>query len=533
MRFFPGNFTDYERIFIFNSFGLLQKGIFCMKSARRFLYGILVLLFIVMNFPAFAEDAFYDTSVFAGKKIAVQTGSTSVDCVEDFIDNPDLRYYSATTDMITAVANGKVDACIADEPIALYLSAEIDGIRVEPLDSSADYIAFACGKSTEGEQLAAQLNEFIRGLEESGKLSELQNKWFNGSEKERTLEDYSGYPDINGTLKIATEASYAPFEYVKENRIIGFDIELVTSFCKEYGYRPVITNVDFSGIVAGVSVGKYDIGASGLTITEERKNSITFTDPVYVSRYAIVFRDEDAAEANSSIGESFRKTFLTESRWKIFAEGALVTIEITVISILAGTVLGFLWYLLCRKNIRAVNTVSVLFRKLVHGMPTVVLLMILYYIIFGPTDVSETLTAVIGFSIIFACFMISALETGVRAVDPGQLLAARALGYTDTRAFFKIILPQAAGFIWPSYIEEISSHIKATSIVGYIAVVDITKAGDIIRGRTYDAFFPLISVAIIYFIMAAVLKILLGLVRTSTDPYLRSQAHILRGVTEK
>ena len=505
------------------------------KNIRRclsFLY-IIALLFGAFALPSCAEEEFFDTASFAGKRIAVETGSTCAACVDMFIEQPDVRFYSSVPDMITAICSGKVDACIADEPIALYLSAEVEGLRVEPLDSSADYIAFACGKDAAGKALAAQLNAFILGLEESGALERLQNKWFRGTEEERTLEDYSKYPATNGTLTIATSAAYAPFEYVKDNRIVGYDIELVTLFCKEYGYAPAISNVDFSGIVTGISTGKYDIGAAGLTVTAERKESVTFTEPVYVSRYALVFMEDTVASAGGGIVESFKKTFLTEERWKTFANGALVTLEITVISILAGTALGFLWYLLCRKGNRGINAVSLGFRRLIHGMPTVVILMILYYIIFGSASISETLTAIIGFSILFACYMIGAMETGVRSVDPGQLQAAKALGYTDTRAFFKIIFPQAAGFVWPSYIEEISSHIKATSIVGYIAVVDITKAGDIIRGRTYDAFFPLISVAVIYFLMAAVLKLLLRTVRKATDPYRRTKAGILRGITEK
>ena len=97
------------------------------------------------------------------------------------------------------------------------------------------------------------------------------------------------------------------------------------------------------------------------------------------------------------------------------------------------------------------------------------------------------------------------LKTGVSAIDNGQYEGALALGYTDTQAFTRIIVPQAIRIILPSYRKEIVTLIKATAIVGYVTVQDLTRVSDIIRSRTYDAFFPLIVTAVIYFLLAAIL----------------------------
>ena len=113
------------------------------------------------------------------------------------------------------------------------------------------------------------------------------------------------------------------------------------------------------------------------------------------------------------------------------------------------------------------------------------------------------------------------IKAGVGAVGNGQLEAAYSLGYTNRRAFYRIILPQAVPHFMPAYKGAVTDIIKATAIVGYVAVQDLTKMGDIIRSRTYEAFFPLIAVAIIYFILAAVLTFLVNRVELRLDPRLR------------
>ena len=126
--------------------------------------------------------------------------------------------------------------------------------------------------------------------------------------------------------------------------------------------------------------------------------------------------------------------------------------------------------------------------------------------------------------------MFGMLRSGVKAVDPGQTEAAHALGYTDRMTFFQIILPQALQHFMPTYRGQVVSLLKATAVVGYIAVQDLTKMGDIVRSRTYEAFFPLIAVAVIYFLLAWILTRAVGWLIGNIDPKNRRPEQILKGV---
>ena len=148
----------------------------------------------------------------------------------------------------------------------------------------------------------------------------------------------------------------------------------------------------------------------------------------------------------------------------------------------------------------------------------VVLLMILYYVVFGKSGINAIWVGVIGFSLNFAAYTSEILRSGIESIDGGQREAALALGYSENQAFYKFIFPQASVRQLPVYRGEIISLLKNTSIVGYIAIQDLTKMGDIIRSRTYEAFFPLIATAIIYFILAWIISLILNAVLLKIDP---------------
>lgn len=287
-----------------------------------------------------------------------------------------------------------------------------------------------------------------------------------------------------------------------------------------------------------------------MTITEERKESVYFSDPYYTGGTVLAVLKSRLAEAPTSLPEqetsasdpvqeesfwegikaSFNKTFLRENRWKLFLEGVGNTMLITLLSILFGTALGFLVFMLCRNGNIVANGVTRFSMWLVTGTPMVVLLMILYYIIFGFVAVSGIAVAVIGFTLTFGAAVFSLLKMGVGTIDRGQYEAAYALGHSNRHTFFRIILPQAIPHVLPAYQGEIVGLIKATAIVGYIAVQDLTKMGDIVRSRTYEAFFPLIAVTVIYFVLEGLFSFAVSRIRISIDPKKRKREKILKGV---
>ena len=220
----------------------------------------------------------------------------------------------------------------------------------------------------------------------------------------------------------------------------------------------------------------------------------------------------------AGLEDSFRSTFVVEGRWRLILQGLGVTILISVFSGFFGLCLGFGICMLRRTGYRSMRLLGAVFVRVIQGMPIVVLLMILYYGIFGSVDISEVLAAVIGFSINFAAYSSEMMRAGIETVDKGQSEAALAMGYTKRQTFFKIVFPQAAGNFIPVLKGEFISMVKMTSVVGYIAVQDLTKVSDIIRSRTMEAFFPLIVTAVIYFAVANVMTAALSFAEKKAAP---------------
>ena len=136
--------------------------------------------------------------------------------------------------------------------------------------------------------------------------------------------------------------------------------------------------------------------------------------------------------------------------------------------------------------------------------------MLMYYVVMAPVNATGIVAAIVTFALNMAAYVSEMLRTAIEGIDRGQTEAGLALGYTRRQTFFKIVLPQVVKAVMPVYQGEVISLLKGTSIVGYIAVADMTRASDLIRSRTFDAFFPLIVTAIIYFIMAWLIGLLLS-----------------------
>ena len=413
-----------------------------------------------------------------------------------------------------------------------------------PENLQSGFFGFAFPKgSPEREKWQAVFNSI------SGETIEnVWNKWTGSDDKLKALPDQN-WPGLNGTVQAAVLDTLEPMSYSGKNgELLGFDNELILLMAKELDVHVDFTGMDLAAVLTSVQSGKALIGAGSIIVTDERKEAVDFVEYypaafVLVVRNAAQIKKNNPSKANpfryaleglsatwNSIKSSFDKTFLRENRWKLFLEGIGNTLLITVLSIIFGTLLGFLLFMICRNGNPAANRITAVCMWLVQGMPMVVLLMILFYVIFGSVAIDGIIIAVIGFTLTFSSAVFGLLKIGVGAIDKGQYEAAYTLGYSNTRTFFRIILPQAIPHVMEAYKGEVIGLIKATAIVGYIAVQDLTKMGDIIRSRTYEAFFPLIAVTIIYFILEALLGLLIGRINVHIDPKRRKREDILKGV---
>ena len=453
--------------------------------------------------------------------------------VQEKLPKVQVTYYNSYVDLATAVESNKIDAITEDSCTLIYHNNQT-GNKLRVLDGflKSFQFGYTFGKTDKGRALCSEVNEYIEKIRDNGTLKEIDRNWMDADGAREMGVDYTRLPAKKGVLKMATTATSPPFSYVVDGTLVGYDLDIIARFCQEYGYGLEPVSMSFDGLMPAVASGKCDIGGSQISITEERKESVEFSAPYYDAGTVVaVYNPQDGGGGFfDTIKESFVKSFLRESRYRLFLNGILTTLMITVLSIIFGTALGFLVYMCCRHGSRIANILTAICTDIIQGLPIVVILLILYYLIFAGAPVSGAFVSVVAFTLLFGSGVYAMLCNGVSAIDKGQTEAAYALGFSDLDTFFKVVLPQAMKYILPQYKSELVSLIKATAIVGYIAVEDLTRTGDIVRSLTYDAFFPLIAIAIIYFLMARIMIFLVSRLERKIDPKRRKREDILKGL---
>lgn len=204
-------------------------------------------------------------------------------------------------------------------------------------------------------------------------------------------------------------------------------------------------------------------------------------------------------------------TFLKDDRWKYLTDGLSTTLIVTFFAVILGMILGFLIAIVRAthdKNgkLGILNFLAKVYLTVIRGTPVVVQLLILYFIIFATVNIDKTLVAVLAFGLNSAAYVAEIVRSGIMSIDNGQFEAGASLGLNYSKTLISIILPQAFKNILPALANECIVLLKETSVAGYIALVDLTKGGDIIRSQTYEAFLPLIAVAVIYLVMVMFLS---------------------------
>lgn len=196
--------------------------------------------------------------------------------------------------------------------------------------------------------------------------------------------------------------------------------------------------------------------------------------------------------------QSFYDTIIVADRWKLLLQGLGVTLYIAIFAIIIGTVLGFVFALFKISKNPFLRAFSNLYTTLIRGIPLATQLMIFYFVVFAPFGIDRLTVAVLAYGINSGAYCTEIFRAGIQSIDIGQTEAGRSLGLTRWQTLLKIIFPQAAKAVLPTYTSEFIVLVKETSIVSFIAVMDITKAGDMIRNATYNAWVPLLACAAIY-----------------------------------
>ncbi len=439
-------------------------------------------------------------------------------------------------------------------------------------------------------------------------------------------------------LILSTEAGFAPYEYYSNGEIVGVDIDIAKKIADYLDMELVIKDVAFDSIISEVKTGKSDIGAAGISYTEERSKEVDFTinyseskqvvivkkktniyniddikllkiavqlgsvadsyitenypgvdltrekkflaaiqdlkddkvdavvmdelpatkliddnmrildEPLLVDNYGMIVKKgntkllEDAnkvindlkesgeidkfllehmgiekhkKESKISLYDRFYNSVIYDGRYKYILEGLKNTLLIAIGAVLIGIVLGTIASI--SRNIyentghlKLLNLISKTYVSIIRGTPSTLQLMIIYYVIFKQTNINIVLVGILAFGINSGAYVAEIIRAGISSISKGQWEAGYSLGLNYYQVISKIILPQAIKNILPALGNEFITLVKETSIGAYIGIVELTKASDIIASRTYDYFFPLILIAIIYLIITLLLSKLIN-----------------------
>lgn len=466
-----------------------------------------------------------DGNDLSSSKIGVMTGTTGEMYVRENYPNAKICCFDDITDAITALQTHKVKYVMTLYTTAFTTTKQDSSLFVLPKEYTDEGAAIAIQKGNDG--LRIKVDSIISQLKADGTLDDIINRWTKEKSLKYKLKDI---PKVeNGPkLRVGVAANKEPICFISNGNISGLDAELVENIAYRLGMQVEYCDMKFSALIPALKSGKVDLIICGITATEERKKSVDFTQDYYVNpQILLTYKDVVKNTETEQIGKiswlkrvknSFYNNIILEKRYLLLWSGFKVTFYISMLSAILGTLLGGLICSMRMSKKRWAQIIAKVYIDILRGIPQVVLLMLMFYVVFAKLDINGIWVASITFAMNFSAYVSEMFRTSITSIDKGQTEAGIAMGFSKLKTFMYVILPQAIQRVLPVYKGEFIALVKMTAIVGYIAVQDLTKASDIIRSRTFDAFFPLIMVAIIYFLLAWLLTLLLNLIQIKTAP---------------
>ena len=426
-----------------------------------------------------------------------------------------------------SLRRGKIAAVSIGRTYADFWLAKYPGEFQIAFDYADDTCAFLLPKAS---PFKAKLDAEIRKMRATGECARIYEKWCEAAKTGRAMKlpAFPPPPADAPEVKVACAALSEPWCFVSAGGVVGIDVEILLTVAHRLGWRIVTKTYSWGGMVDAVNAGRTDIACGGIYTGGNEFPTVDVSEKYADEKMCVMALnagdDRIGSERSflsacvTSLKASFVRTFVTEDRWQLMVTGLGVTLLITFLATVLGTLLAFpLW--LARTSRRAfVSGCAKSYISLLQGTPVLVLLMVLFYLVFGKVNIDGIWVAVIGFALNFAAYSSEMLRSGIDSIPRGQTEVALALGYRPKKAFFRFILPQAVRTILPVYRGEVVSVLKATSVVGYIAINDLTKASDLVRSRTYESFFPILTTAFIYFAVAWLLAFALERFGRRFDP---------------
>ena len=463
----------------------------------------------------------------ADKKIGIFTGTVHDAFIQRKYPKAEIFRFESTPDMILSLTGGKIDAAMMGSNTAQIIVRKNPDLAI--LTDKVYDMPLGIGFGKNNPAFRDEFNRFLKTLRENGTYDTIFNRWFVNDPEMAVMPDFR-FNAKGRKVPVGVATDDLPYVMYKDGKYVGFDIEMISRFAQKAGFTPEYVPMQFSSLVAALAAGKVEMISDGIAISEERAKQINFSDPYCYFNTVVVtskknmdgdVEEKPAVQEKSffeSVKESFQNNIIHEKRYLLIVDGLKVTIIISIFAALFGTLIGGLICFMRMSKNTFISGMAKIYINLLRGTPVLVLLMIIYYVVFASVNIYPVLVAIIAFGMNFGAYVSEMFRTSIESIDRGQLEAGIAGGFTKVQTFIHIILPQALRHVLPVYKGEFISLVKMTSIVGYIAVQDLTKASDIIRSRTFDAFFPLIMVAIFYLVIAWLLSWALGYLEISVDP---------------
>lgn len=503
-----------------------------LRGTRHFFVCLCIALACVLALPcsAYAGTVVDVTlteqeELLSSARLGVYEGGlTSIYAEQDFPDATLLEYENVFC-IASALSAGKVDyGLVPVESAQRFMQSNPDFSYLSP--GVCDFGIRIC-VAKGNDVLLQKVNAAIAKLSADGTLDAVQKKW--SEDADYSMDDIPVRED-GEVLRVAVCGSDEPVSFVYNGQLVGCDVEIAMRIAYELGMRAEFQDMAFPSELTAVTSGTADL-AMHYAYSKERAEQIDFSDPLYTERWVAMFKGESGSALSpfEALASNFTKAFVVESRWQTVLKGLGVTLAIALASFVLGTIGGgFLCWLGRRGGTCAAFARG--YVRVVTGIPTLVWLLLLYYVVFRNAGIPGSVVAVICLGLEASAPLSGVFQMGISSVGTGQVEACEALGLSRRQTLRHVVVPQALASVWKLYSGQLTGLIKATSIVGYVAVTDLTKASDIIRSRTFEALFPLVSTALVYFAVILVFSWLLDLVAQRLDPRHRSAAHILRGI---
>ena len=445
--------------------------------------------------------------------IGVQLGTTNdvqASLLEEKGYGAHVERFTKSADAVQALCQGKIDCMIEDEYPARAFLRRNPSLRILPQVFSTSDIAVCVAK--DNEPLLQDIDRAIAQMRKDGTLDTIVARHVEGRATVAYTPQNEGKP-LPGrrTLRYALNAAFEPFEYYEDGRIVGIDVDVAHAICDRLGMNFELVDMEFDAIITSVQAGKAEAGISAITMTEERSKNISFSKPYATMKQVVIVRSDEATAQSHGLVEKFRTCFVTGHRYQYLLQGLGNTLVITLFAMVLSLVLGTLIAIVRAThdrngNFRLLNLLCQVYLTVIRGTPSMVQLLIIYYVVFASADVNKIVVAITAFGLNSAAYIAEVIRSGIMSVSHGQMEAGRSLGLSYSQTMRLVVLPQAFRNVLPAIGNELITLLKETSISGYIGLVDLTKGSDIIRSVTYDAMMPLGMVAAIYLLIVLALS---------------------------